>query len=102
MNTISTDYLNTTLKSNRKRSLIFFSYLLPFFHKGLKKEHDENDMYQISNANLSSRLGDKLQKTWQDQLKKKKNPSLLWTMGIVFKWEIIKFGIVNATLESVR
>lgn len=59
-------------------------------------------MYQISKSNLSSRLGDKLHKTWQDQLTKTKDPSLLWTIGIVFKWEIIKFGIVNTTLELVR
>lgn len=81
---------------------IHSSYLLPFFVRGVKKDHDEDDMYTVPKSNQSSRLGETLLLTWRGQLTRKKDPSLLWTMCIVFKWEIIKFGIINALLEIVR
>lgn len=70
--------------------------------KGLKREHGEDDMYATAKSQLSSRLGDRLEVKWADQLKKKSDPSLLYAMFSVFKWEIVIYGFFAVLFELVR
>lgn len=70
--------------------------------RGLKREHGEDDMYATAKSHLSGELGNRLQTKWEHELKKKKNPSLLYALFSVFKVEIIIYGFFAVLFELVR
>ncbi|XP_067118442.1 ATP-binding cassette sub-family C member 4-like isoform X1 [Centruroides vittatus] len=57
-------------------SRMFYCWLYPLFMKGYKTELEVNDLYQNPKTDCSEKLGDRLQKQWDKELKKK-HPSLL-------------------------
>ncbi|RZC33096.1 multidrug resistance-associated protein [Asbolus verrucosus] len=65
-----------------------FSWTIPIFKKGLKKELSEEDLYQTLREHESNRLAKKLEKAWDDQLKQNLKPSLWKAIWKIFKWDI--------------
>lgn len=72
---------------------------MPIFFKGRKKDLDNGDLYQALKAHKSDILGAKLVAAWDNEVKHKKNPSLIRATVKVFKWHMIGIGIVLAILE---
>ncbi|CAH1183155.1 unnamed protein product [Phaedon cochleariae] len=79
----------------------FFCWLLPYLSKGLKREIDEDDMYETRRSQQSKKLGEKLEAIWNDETKKDE-PSLLLAIFKVFKTEIFFYGGFHVFAESLR
>nr|XP_023023834.1 probable multidrug resistance-associated protein lethal(2)03659 isoform X1 [Leptinotarsa decemlineata]XP_023023843.1 probable multidrug resistance-associated protein lethal(2)03659 isoform X1 [Leptinotarsa decemlineata] len=80
---------------------IFFCWFFPYLSKGLKREIDEDDMYETRNSQKSEKLGNKLQAAWMVETKKK-NPSLMKALFVVFRVELALYGLFNIFTESVK
>ncbi|XP_030766732.1 probable multidrug resistance-associated protein lethal(2)03659 isoform X2 [Sitophilus oryzae] len=59
-------------------SKIFFLWTFPLFIKGFKKDLLEDDLYPSLKEHDSKILGDKLEREWHTELKKKPNNPSLW------------------------
>lgn len=70
--------------------------------KGYKKPLDEDDLYDTRKCDVSSILGDKLAKAWDEQLKFKKDPSLTLALIKVFKWDVITNGALFLLAELIK
>ncbi|KAG5894559.1 hypothetical protein JTB14_021541 [Gonioctena quinquepunctata] len=82
-------------------SKIFFCWLVPFLSKGLKKEIDENDMYETRKPQKSTELGNKLESAWKKELNKS-NPSLTKSLFIVFRKELALYALIHLFNECVK
>ncbi|CAH1105165.1 unnamed protein product [Psylliodes chrysocephalus] len=82
-------------------SQIFFCWFPGYLSKGLKRNLTEDDMYQTANSQKSDFLGTKLQEAWDKELKKS-NPSLLRAIFLLFKYEILFFGVYNSFTDFVK
>ncbi|KAG5894561.1 hypothetical protein JTB14_021543 [Gonioctena quinquepunctata] len=79
----------------------FFCWFPVYIWKGLKKQIDEDDMYDIRKSQESAILGDKLESAWSKEVKGK-NPSLLRAIFNVFKGELAITGFFQLFAESVK
>lgn len=68
--------------------IITYRWILKFIKKGLNKELDLNDLYNVLDGDSSELLGNKLQKFWDDELiyakTNKRKPSLVKTLFKMF------------------
>lgn len=78
-----------------------FSWLMPYFVEGFKRELNEDDMYGPLKTHEAIRLGDKLEEAWNQQLRNKKDPSLWKAILKVFSKDLILYGIFYLFLEFV-
>ncbi|KAJ8954547.1 hypothetical protein NQ318_000781, partial [Aromia moschata] len=76
-------------------------WLLPYFVKGYKRQLTENDLCGVMKSHDSVRLGDKLEAAWDDQVARKKNPSLLIALIKVFYVELSLYGILYLIQEFI-
>ncbi|KAG5889083.1 hypothetical protein JTB14_004927 [Gonioctena quinquepunctata] len=83
-------------------SELFFCWLIPYFKKGYSRELTEDDMYQHRKKHDSGKLGDRMERAWNDQVKNNENPSLLKAMSRVFLFEILLLSILAVLTEAVR
>lgn len=82
--------------------LFVSSFLLPFFIRGYKRELTEDDMYRHRKQHDSATLGDKLEATWNKEIKTQKDPSLVKAIRRVFGVECILLYILAFALEGAR
>lgn len=85
---------------------IFFSYTIPTFLSGFKRDLDESDLTETLEEHKSSYLGNNLEKNWKEEeeraLKKKRKPSLQRVLIKSFGLEFLIYGIVLAFSEAIR
>lgn len=84
-----------------------YSYTIPTFIQGFKRDLEETDLTETLTEHKSSRLGNKMEKAWKAEerriLKKPtKSPSLHRVLWKVFGFEFIFYGIVLALSEATR
>ncbi|XP_050293465.1 probable multidrug resistance-associated protein lethal(2)03659 [Anthonomus grandis grandis] len=73
---------------------IFFTWTFPLFMKGYKNDLTEEDLYSALPSHESKYLGDKLDREWRKELKKKnQNPSLWMALIRVFGKQMTILGI---------
>lgn len=70
-------------------SRISFSWMSGLMKTGYKKYLVEEDLYKLPESFGSEELADKLNQTWQKQLKHKSKPSLAWTLCLTFGYNMI-------------
>lgn len=84
-------------------SAVTFSYTIPTFIKGYKNELEEKDLTQTLPEHKSSKLADKIEKSWRNEEHLAKiahrQPSLLRVLWRVFGWEFMFYGLVLAVGE---
>ena len=71
------------------------------FVKGFKKDLTEEDLYDPLKAHESSRLGDKLEKSWLQEANLRRHPSLWKTLIKVYGVEIGLYGIFLLVQELI-
>ncbi|CAO1302137.1 unnamed protein product [Diamesa tonsa] len=90
-------------KSANIFSYISFSWVLPILLKGRKKQLGMEDLYKPLGEHKADLLGNKLEKAWQEECKKKKAknqaPSLLSAGLSVFGWNIMLLGFLLFFME---
>ncbi|XP_044752072.1 probable multidrug resistance-associated protein lethal(2)03659 isoform X2 [Coccinella septempunctata] len=107
--------MDSTVKKERKPnprenafplSVVTFSYLIPTFIKGFKRDLTEADLTETLSEHKSKALGDRLERAWmkeQERAKKKNGtPSLRRALFRVFGFEFMIYGIILAVSESIR
>lgn len=81
------------------------SWVLPILMKGRKKVLGMDDLYQPLPEHLADKLGNKLEKAWEDELKKQrsknKKPSLMSAGLKVFGFDIIFLGSLLLIFEML-
>lgn len=80
--------------------IIIFSWLIPFFIKGIRKELNEDDMYRCGKKHDSKYLGDQLQTAWYKE--KEKNSSFFKIFSKIFGTECIVLYIIAFGIDGVR
>lgn len=74
--------------------------MFPLFVKGYKKDLQEEDLYPHLDSHESTYLGNKLQREWIKEIKKRpKNPSLWKSLVRVFGKQLMFLGILNLFME---
>jgi ATP-binding cassette subfamily C (CFTR/MRP) protein 4 len=79
----------------------FFCWELPFFYKGYKKQITEDDLYGPLKDHQSRLLGDKIEKTWTEDVKTHDTPSLWRVLGKAFGFEFFLYGLLLIPIELV-
>lgn len=80
-----------------------FSWTLPLFRLGLKKELTEKDVYPTLETHDANKLVNKIEKAWVRQKELNSRPSLWKAIWQVFKLDILKsmafYLIVNFAIR---
>ncbi|XP_031635983.1 multidrug resistance-associated protein 4-like [Contarinia nasturtii] len=76
-------------------SQIFFIWAIPIFKTTYDKVLDANDANEPLQRDRSSVLGDRIEKTWLEECKKKSKPSLVRAVVKAFWFELIIMGILS-------
>lgn len=74
---------------------------MPLFVKGFKKDLSEEDLYGTLNKHKSKGLGDKLEKTWINEVNLHRNPSLWRALMKEYGVEIVLYGLVLLIQELI-
>ncbi|XP_045503254.1 probable multidrug resistance-associated protein lethal(2)03659 isoform X2 [Colias croceus] len=83
-------------------SAITFAWTLPIFWGGLKKEMDENDLYEPLEEHASGPLGDKFARLWEEEVASaggKRTPSLLRVILKAYAARCMLYGFVLLFME---
>ncbi|XP_022166667.1 probable multidrug resistance-associated protein lethal(2)03659 isoform X2 [Myzus persicae] len=87
------------------RIFIILRWILNFVKKGLKKELDLIDLYEVLDDDSSALLGNKLQKFWDDELinskTKNRKPSFLKTLIKMFGTKFMLIGISMTVIQII-
>lgn len=83
--------------------MFFFSYTLPTFFKGFKRDLEQQDLTETLSEHKSNKLGNRIEAAWNDEVErakqKKRDPSLRRVLIRVFGWEFLFYGLVLAFSE---
>lgn len=83
--------------------LFYYSYTLPTFIKGFRKDLEVSDLYETFTDHKSDRLGNKLEAAWKEEelngVKNKRKPSLRRALFKAFTFEFMIYGFVLAFNE---
>ncbi|KAK4879973.1 hypothetical protein RN001_008119 [Aquatica leii] len=86
-------------------SVATFFYTIPTFLKGLKKDFDEEDLYDTYSGHKSSTLGDKIEQLWIKELERSrttnKKPSLSKVLFQCFGFDLLYIGVILLFNELV-
>ncbi|XP_046392391.1 ATP-binding cassette subfamily C member 4-like isoform X2 [Ischnura elegans] len=86
-------------------SALTFAWMGGVFWKGYKKVFEMEDMYEPLDEHKSQSLGDKLEKNWDEEVRKKtarnKIPSFFKVLSKTFQWEFWMYGIIFGILDSL-
>ncbi|CAF4883362.1 unnamed protein product [Pieris macdunnoughi] len=83
-------------------SALTFAWTLPIFWGGLKKEMDENDLYEPLEEHASGPLGDKFARLWEEEVASaggKRTPSLLRVILKAYAARCMLYGFVLMFME---
>ncbi|XP_023310959.1 multidrug resistance-associated protein 4 [Anoplophora glabripennis] len=91
-------------------SKLFFAWMIKLFYKGTQKGLEVVDLYKALDCDKSSYVGDKLEKNWDDEVKKAKlkgsKPSLMRALIKTFIWKYMLCGLLQfiqmVVLRSVQ
>ncbi|XP_060517933.1 ATP-binding cassette subfamily C member 4-like [Cylas formicarius] len=95
-NTKTHPYLKANILSK-----ICFTWIVPLFRKGFKRDLEEDDLYPALSAHDSTYLGDKLEREWEKEVKNKKDPSLWKALMRVFGKQVAVLGVAYLIIEVV-
>ncbi|KAG0665915.1 ATP-binding cassette glutathione S-conjugate transporter ycf1 [Maudiozyma exigua] len=70
-------------------SRISFTWMSGLMKTGYKKYLVEEDLFKLPESFGSEELANKLDKNWENQLKKTDKPSLTWTLCLTFGWNML-------------
>lgn len=77
--------------------------MLPIFYKGYKQDLNESDLFEALPEHKSSKLGNKLENAWNQEIKfasrNCKTPNLLKVIIKEFGPSIFGYGCIAAILE---
>ncbi|XP_063925011.1 ATP-binding cassette sub-family C member 4-like isoform X1 [Zophobas morio] len=79
---------------NKSKKHIPFCWQLPVILKGWKQELTEDDLYTPLKEFESRRLGDELERLWQDEEQFSKNPSLTTALWKLVRVKFMLYGFV--------
>lgn len=79
-----------------------FSWSIPTFIRGYKKELEESDLHETLKNDKSDMLGDILEKTWEKESSLHEDPSLWRALIKTFGTNFMCYGILCLVLESLR
>jgi hypothetical protein len=79
----------------------FFSYTLKLFRKGLKRDLEEHDLYEVLTNYRSKQLGDQLEAEWEKQKKKGPNNSIFRLLWTCYGWEYFLLGLTQLTIKTI-
>lgn len=82
-------------------AIIFPRWTFPLFYKGYKKGLKEEDIYHHLKIHDSKLLGEKLEREWNKELKKK-SPSLWKAFARVFGKDMMLSGLGVLAFELIR
>lgn len=86
-------------------SAVTFIWTLGIFKKGHKRDLEVTDLYSPLKEHSSSYLGDKISKSWEEELQRaqklKRDPSLLRVIMRNFGPAIMSYGLILGILENV-
>eukprot|EP00105_Crassostrea_gigas_P042556 XP_019926704.1 PREDICTED: multidrug resistance-associated protein 4-like isoform X4 [Crassostrea gigas] len=81
-------------------------WIFPLFRYGYRHPLTQDHLYDVLSEDQSHLLGDRMEKSWNDHVKKcekkGKNPSLYWAVIAEFKWEWGINGIFLVVSESIK
>ncbi|XP_071052810.1 probable multidrug resistance-associated protein lethal(2)03659 isoform X1 [Onthophagus taurus] len=80
-------------------SMLLFLFTYPIFKKGIKKELEEDDIYELLKGYESEKLGSKFENQWKKELKNPK-PSLLRVLFGVFGVEYMTCGLIQGVIRT--
>ncbi|KAK9504177.1 hypothetical protein O3M35_010565 [Rhynocoris fuscipes] len=96
---------NHPRKSANPLSVLFFSWLIPIFWRGWKKDLDLEDLYKPLEEHRSNILGDLIESLWDEEvclsILKKRNPRLFRVIWKIFGTSIILQGILVFIVEFI-
>ncbi|XP_055317503.1 probable multidrug resistance-associated protein lethal(2)03659 isoform X2 [Sitodiplosis mosellana] len=75
-------------------SILLFGWSIPFFKAAYNRTLDSNDVCVPLREDLSCVLGDRLERNWQVECNKMKNPLLLRAIAKTFWFEIVFMGFL--------
>lgn len=81
--------------------MYYFSWGLPIFYKGFRKNLEEDDLYKPFREHESHRLGDQLEELWKLEKLSHKNPSLWRALWKMFKVDIIGHVFIICISEFI-
>lgn len=85
-------------------SSLTFSWTLPMFWGGLKKELEQEDLYESLEEHSSGPLGDKFARLWEEEVTRagtKRTPSLLRVILRAYAGRCMLYGLVLLVMECV-
>ncbi|CAH1235672.1 unnamed protein product [Diabrotica balteata] len=83
-------------------SLVTFSYITDLLKRGLHKNFEEGDLYEVSKDCASKHCTEQVDKEWKKGQKDGKYPSLFVTLCKVFGWKYFLWGITQLCCELFR
>nr|CAD7402785.1 unnamed protein product [Timema poppensis] len=86
-------------------SILMFWWTFPIFWKGFRKDFGEEDLCGPRVSDLSTKLGDRLEKNWSGELRRAKEnhstPKFLIAILKTFRWEMIAMGLLDSFKDIV-
>nr|CAI5844259.1 unnamed protein product [Callosobruchus analis] len=79
--------------------LITFRYTGELFGKSLKKDLEEDDLYEVIKGCSSKRCGDKMEKQWQIETKTHATPSIYRLMWSRYGRRYLLLGFIDLTFR---
>lgn len=80
--------------------MYIFSFTRDIFRIGLKRDLQEDDIYEVLNNCDSEKLGDLLEVEWQKETLKK-HPSLTKVFIRLFGWEYLIIGLNQFVMNTI-
>nr|XP_023027814.1 multidrug resistance-associated protein 4-like [Leptinotarsa decemlineata] len=97
-------YTRTERKKNPREnanffSIVTFTFTFPLFRKSLKRDLEDNDIYDVLPNFSSKKLGEKLEQIWNRQQKKTKQPSLYRALFYCFGRQYFLLGLMQLIVK---
>lgn len=70
------------------------------YYNGFKKDLQNKDIYKVMDRCKSVTLGDRLEQSWNEEVKKKR-ASLIWTLTKVFGKEYAIYGLIHFFFKTL-
>lgn len=81
--------------------MIIFSFTYNIFKKGIRKELNEEDVYEMLKDYRAKKLGDKLEREWDKEVKRNKDPSVFRMMLRCFGKTYVMYGFLQLIMKTI-